>query len=148
MKISSSAFENKQPIPPAYTCDGDNVNPPLVFEDIPVHTKSLVLIVEDPDAPAGTFIHWVVYDIRPDVNKVEEGSLPEGGLEGLSSSDNFGYVSPCPPSGTHRYVFKLYALDVANLNPPSEKPDKTMVEKAMQGHLIDQVQLTGLYSRG
>lgn len=152
MKITSSVFENNQIIPQKYSCDGEGINPPLNFSDIPEKTKSLVLIVDDPDAPNGTFIHWVVYNIDPTVKEVKENSVPSAGLLGITSLRSPQWVSPCPPasqrgepSGTHRYFFKLYSLD-AMLNL-TENPKKEVVEKAMNGHILDQAQLIGLYSR-
>ncbi|RJQ37009.1 YbhB/YbcL family Raf kinase inhibitor-like protein [Candidatus Microgenomates bacterium] len=145
MKITSPAFENNQKIPSVNSCDGKGVNPPLVFEDVPENAKSLALIVEDPDAPGGTFIHWVVFNIDPKVRKIDEGSVPSGAVEGVTSS-GIGFVPPCPPSGTHRYIFKLFALDnTLNLQKGASKEE---VEQAMQGHTIEQTELIGLYGRG
>lgn len=152
MKISSPAFANNQRIPQKYTCDGKDINPSLAFSDIPENAKSLVLIVDDPDAPMGTFVHWVVFNIDPSISEVLENSVPKGGIEGVTSRGNLGWVSPCPPasrgepSGTHRYIFKLYALD-AMLNL-SSNADKKVIEQAMQKHIIDKAELIGLYSRG
>lgn len=144
MKIISSAFENNAKIPSKYTCDGENVNPSLSFTDIPASAKSLVLIVDDPDAPGGIWVHWVLFNIDPKIQEVLENSLSESGIEGVTSFGKAGYGGPCPPSGTHRYFFKLYALDkILNL----ENPNKEEVEKAMQGHILDKAELIGLYSR-
>lgn len=145
MKILSSAFKNNAEIPSKYTCDGDNVNPPLEFVGIPESAKSLVLIVDDPDAPTNTWIHWVVYSISPKTTNVEKNSIPEGGIEGMTDFGKLGYGGPCPPSGTHRYFFKLYALDTT-LNLP-QSATKQMIEQKMQGQIIDQAGLIGLYSR-
>jgi len=140
--IISPAFENKKPIPRKYTCDGDDVNPTLNISGVPEATKSLVLIVDDPDAPMGTWDHWIVWNIPP-TNKIEENTVP--GVEGLNDSRKHSYSGPCPPSGTHRYFFKVYALDTKlNLAPNSRKKD---IEKAMKGHILAQGELVGLYSR-
>lgn len=145
MKVVNSAFNHNEKIPSKYTCDGENVNPPLQFLDVPAGAKSLVLIVDDPDAPTKTWVHWVVYDINRDVTEVEEDSVPEGGIEGMTDFGKPGYGGPCPPSGTHRYFFKLYALDMA-LDPP-QNATKQMVEEKMEGHIIKKAELIGFYSR-
>jgi len=142
LRITSPAFENKGSIPSKYTCDGRNVNPPLRIEDMPKETQSLVLIVDDPDAPAGTFDHWIVWNIPP-TERIEENSVP--GTEGLNDLRKHSYGGPCPPSGTHRYFFKVYALDTKlSLNPNSRKRD---LEKAMTGHILAKGELIGLYRR-
>lgn len=145
MKITSSAFIHSSKIPAKYTCDGGNINPPLQFLEVPESAKSLVLIVDDPDAPSKVWVHWLVYNINPDVSEVEENSVPGGGIEGMTDFGRPGYGGPCPPSGTHRYFFKLYALDNI-LNLP-EGATKQMVEDKMQEYIIDKAELTGLYSR-
>lgn len=145
MTITSPAFENNQPIPSNYTCDGENVNPPLVFHDVPENAESLVLIVEDPDAPQGTFLHWLVFNISPKVTKVEEHDVPGEGEEGLNDGGKQGYTGPCPPSGTHRYFFKLYALDT-QLQIEGD-PDVDIVRQYMIEHILDKAELVGLYSR-
>jgi Raf kinase inhibitor-like YbhB/YbcL family protein len=143
LTVKSPAFENNKPIPQKYSCDGQEVNPPLTVEGIPQATKTLALIVEDPDAPRGTFDHWLVWNIVP-TGKIEENSIP--GVEGINTSGEQTYVSPCPPFGTHRYFFKVYALDTAlALKPLATK--KKDLEKAMQGHVLAQGELMGLYSR-
>jgi Raf kinase inhibitor-like YbhB/YbcL family protein len=142
LTISSPAFEGNKLIPSKYTCDGDDVNPPLHIEGIPEKTKSLVLTVDDPDAPMGTWDHWTVWNIPP-TNKIKENSVP--GTEGTNTSGKHSYGGPCPPSGTHRYFFKVYALDTKlDLNPNSRKKD---VEKAMKDHILAKGELVGLYSR-
>ncbi len=114
MKLSSPEFKNNGYIPKKFTCDGDEYSPPLIIENIPDRAKSLALIVDDPDAPMGTWVHWVVFDI-PITNNIEENSVP--GKQGVNTSGDNSYGSPCPPSGTHRYFFKIYALDaMLNLN--------------------------------
>ena len=140
--VRSSAFENNKLIPSKYTCDGDNVNPPLTIEGIPEKAQSLALVMEDPDAAAGTFIHWLVTSI-PTSGNIKEKHAP--GAEGLNSSRRRGYHGPCPPSGTHRYIFKVYALDIKlDLGPLAEKED---VDKAIDGHIIAKGELLGLYRR-
>ena len=146
MKITSSAFQNNSKIPAKYTCDGENINPPLEFTDASDSAKSLTLIVDDPDAPSKTWVHWVVYNIDPKATKVDENSIFQGAIEGMTDFGNKGYGGPCPPSGVHRYFFKLYALDTTFDLP--QNSTKQMVEEKMQGHIIDQTELIGIYSRG
>ena len=142
LTVSSPVFENNGLIPAKYTCDGDDINPPLRIEGIPKETVSLTLIVDDPDAPRGTWVHWVVWDIPP-TERIEENSVP--GTEGLNDSRRRTYGGPCPPSGTHRYFFKVYALDNRlNLRPDSRKAD---VERAMGTHVIAKGEIVGLYRR-
>ena len=141
--VKSPAFENNESIPMKYTCDGDDVNPPLTIDGIPEETKTLVLIVDDPDAPMGTFDHWVVWNIPAATRRIEENTVP--GIEGMSSYKKHAYGGPCPPYGTHRYFFKVYALDTQlDLKLNSTKRD---VEKAMKGHILAEGELVGLYSR-
>ena len=143
LSVTSPAFENNKPIPVKYTCDGANINPPLTIEDVPEETKALVLIVDDPDAPMGTFDHWVVWNIPPTTRRIEENTVP--GTEGISTSRKHAYGGPCPPYGTHRYFFKVYALDTQlDLKSNSSKRD---VEKAMKGYILAEGELMGLYSR-
>lgn len=142
MKLTSPAFENNQYMPAKFTCDAEEVSPPLVIEGIPEGAKSLALIVDDPDAPVGTWVHWVVYDI-PVISRIEENSIP--GTQGINDSKPGNYGGPCPPSGTHRYFFKIYTLDQElNLKEGISKKD---LEKAMQGHILDKAELVGLYKR-
>ena len=143
MRITSPAFENNQPLPARYTCDGEGINPPLLFAEAPENTKSFVLIVDDPDAPAGTWVHWVIFNIPKETREIKENSRI--GSEGVNSSGSLGYEAPCPPSGTHRYFFKLYALDT--MLSLLEKADKKTVDEAMQGHVIANTELIGLYSK-
>jgi Raf kinase inhibitor-like YbhB/YbcL family protein len=143
LSVKSPAFENNKLIPVKYACDGANVNPPLTIEGVPEETKTLVLIVDDPDCPTGTFDHWVVWNIPPTTRKIEENTVP--GTEGMSSYRKHAYGGPCPPYGTHRYFFKVYALDTQlGLKPNSTKKD---VEKAMEGHILAEGELIGLYRR-
>ena len=138
--VKTPAFENNKLIPAKYTCDGDNVNPPLTIEDVPAE---MVLIIDDPDASAGTWNHWLVWNISPATRKIEENTVP--GTEGITTYRRHAYGGPCPPSGTHRYFFKVYALDMElDLNPNSREND---VEKAMEGHTLAKGELLGLYHR-
>jgi hypothetical protein len=144
LKVTSSSFGNRGLIPKKYTCDGEDVNPPLKIENIPEEGKSLVLIVDDPDAPMGTWVHWVVWNIpaRKTV-QIEEDSIP--GMEGLNDFMRHSYGGPCPPSGSHRYFFKVYVLDTKlDIDKNSRKED---VERAMEGHILAKGELVGIYSR-
>jgi len=143
LKISSPAFGHNEHIPPKYTCDDTDVNPPLVIENVPTGAKSLALIMDDPDAPRGTWVHWVVWNIGPDTKEIREHSVPSGAKEGMNDFRKLNYGGPCPPSGTHRYFFKLYALDIA-LNLDSDT-NKAGLEKAMRGHILGQAEMIGLY---
>lgn len=145
MKIESPAFSHMSEIPLEYTCDGVGANMPLVFSDIPAGAKSLVLIVDDPDAPSGNFTHWVVWNITPDTLSVRTGILPSGACEGINSSSERRYVSPCPPNGTHRYFFKLFALDTLLALP--ESSDKERVVESIGAHVLESAELLGTYSR-
>jgi Raf kinase inhibitor-like YbhB/YbcL family protein len=139
--ISTSAFENKGEIPSRYTCDGDNINPELVPGILPEDTESLVLIVDDPDAPRGTFTHWIVWNIEPG-SMINENTNP--GVEGLNDVKGTDYFGPCTPSGTHRYFFRIYALDtMLDLGSGSTR---TALEQAMQEHIIAEGELMGTYS--
>jgi Raf kinase inhibitor-like YbhB/YbcL family protein len=146
MKLSSSAFENNQSIPAKYTCDGENVNPPLVIVDVTEGTQSLALIVDDPDAPGGTFTHWLVWNIDPQTTEITEGGIPSEATQGKNDFGKNGWGGPCPPSGTHRYFFKLYALDKKiDLSQSANKGD---LEREIKGHILSQTQLVGLYNKG
>jgi hypothetical protein len=142
LTVKSSAFTNNGPIPTKYTCDGEDVNPPLSIEGIPQGTQSLALTVDDPDAPMGTWDHWIVWNISPS-NEIKENTVP--GVEGMNDFRKHSYGGPCPPSGTHRYFFKVYALDTKlNLSLNSSKKD---LEKAMQSHILAKGETIGRYSR-
>jgi len=145
LTLSSLAFQHNGHIPEKYTCDGENVCPSLMIEDVPPGAKSLVLIVDDPDAPSGTWVHWVVWNVKPDTREIKEGSPPPGASQGLTDFRQRTYGGPCPPSGTHRYFFKLYALDMTLVLAADST--KTALEKAMKGHILDRCELIGLYSR-
>lgn len=143
MNLTSPEFENNKSIPAKFTCEGEEVNPELRIEGIPVGTKELALIVDDPDAPMGTWVHWVVYAIPANVSVIEENSLP--GTPGVNNVGKAAYDGPCPPSGTHRYYFKIYALD-KELNL-KQGLSKGALEQAMQGHILEKSELIGLYKR-
>ena len=144
MKLTSSAFEHNADIPRKYTCQGEDVSPPLTIEGVPEGARSLALVVDDPDAPGRTFDHWIVYDIPADAGTIGEGAAP--GTAGRNDFGNNAYGGPCPPSGTHRYFFKLYALDT-RLDWP-EGRSKNELHEAMADHVIDQAELVGLYAKG
>ena len=142
MKLSSKAFGNHQRIPKKYTGEGEDVSPPLAFEDVPEGTQSLVLIVDDPDAPMGMWVHWVVFNI-PVISEIKENSVP--GEQAMNDFGRKDYGGPCPPSGTHRYFFKIYALD-STLSAATIK-DKVSLENAMQDHILEKAELIGLYKK-
>ncbi len=145
MQITSNVFEDGGEIPIKYTCKGEDVNPSLDIADVPSEAKSLALIVDDPDAPAGTWVHWLVWNIDPSTTRILENSSPESSVEGLT---NFGfnrYSGPCPPKGhgKHRYFFKLYALDIdLDLGEDTEKKD---LEETIKDHILEEAQLMGTY---
>lgn len=148
MTLSSSVFTNGNDIPSIYTCDGTDTSPPLAWTGIPENTRSLVLIVDDPDAPDPSapkmvWVHWVVFNILPASTGIQAGEVPDGALEGLNDWKQMGYRGPCPPVGRHRYFFKLYALDC--LLPEINRATKKQIENAMQGHILAQAELQGLY---
>lgn len=145
MELTSSAFLNNNRIPQKYTCDGENINPPLTIKNVPDGANSLALIVEDPDAPRGVFVHWTVWNINPATEVIKENSVPEGAIEGMTDFGRKGYGGPCPPSGTHRYFFKLYALDTLLTLDSSATP--TNLERTIEGHIIEKTELVGFYSR-
>lgn len=145
MQISSPAFQHNGRIPALYTCDGKNISPPLAISDVPETAQSLVLISDDPDAPVGTWVHWLVWNIDPKTTEIAEHTAPAGAIEGTTSFGNVGYGGPCPPSGTHRYFFKLYALDIRLDLPKST--DKKALEEAMKDHILAKAEIIGLYSR-
>jgi Raf kinase inhibitor-like YbhB/YbcL family protein len=143
MKITSPEFGHNQLIPKKFTCQGEDINPALVIEGVPGDAKSLALIVDDPDAPMGTWVHWLIFDIPVTTTRIEENSVP--GKLGRNDFRRENYGGPCPPSGTHRYFFKIYALDtLLNLE---EGIKKSALEKAMQGHILDKAELIGLYKK-
>ena len=144
MKLTSPEFPNFGYVSSKHTCDGENANPELRIEDAPMKAKSLALIMDDPDAPRGTWVHWVVWNIPTDTKMIAKGNEPEG-VQGKTDFGTTGYGGPCPPSGIHRYFFKIYALDVSlNLREGSTKKD---LENAMKGHIMEKAELVGLYKR-
>ncbi|MCL4475309.1 MAG: YbhB/YbcL family Raf kinase inhibitor-like protein [Nitrospirae bacterium] len=145
LSISSPVFENNGGIPGKYTCDGMDVNPPLKIDNVPSEAKSLALIVDDPDAPRGIWVHWVVWNIDPKTEEIREDTVPKDSVQGINDFEKRDYGGPCPPSGTHRYFFKLYALD--SLLNFSSDAGKAGLEKAMEGHILAQAQIVGLYKR-
>lgn len=144
MQISSPVFNTNEMVPITNTCIGPNVNPPLEFTDVPSEAKSLVLLIEDTDAEPSPWVHWFVFNIPPTTTSVKQGEVPTGGVEGHANGGTPGYEGPCPKffSGIHHYYFRLFALDTI-LDLPNTA-DKTMVEPAMQGHIIDKAVLIGL----
>lgn len=150
MKLESSAFSANSMIPSRYTCDGVDSSPPLSWDEPPAETHSLALICDDPDAPMGTWVHWVLYDIPPTTRQLPEqvpaqAQVAGAGNQGRNDFGKLGYGGPCPPGGTHRYFFKLYALDqMLNLKAGATKAE---VEKAMQGHILENAELVGRYTR-
>ncbi len=143
MKVESQAFENGGEVPSKYTCDGENIIPPLVFSEVPEKARSLVLIVDDPDSPTGVWNHWTVWNINPKVIGVPEGMVPEGAMEGKTTFGSIGYGGPCPGKGRHRYFFKLYALDT-DLKIPPGSPKEILLE-AIAGRVIAQAEISGTY---
>lgn len=145
MIISSPAFGNNEPIPNRYTCDGKNVNPPLEFFEVPEDADSLVLVMLDPDAPNGTFYHWVLWNINPGFDGIGEGNTVEGSEEGVNSGGKKGYLGPCPPSGLHHYVFNLYAI-TGNI-PFAENAPPWEIEETIKGRVVAQGTLVGTYGK-
>ncbi|MBI2506745.1 MAG: YbhB/YbcL family Raf kinase inhibitor-like protein [Candidatus Colwellbacteria bacterium] len=150
MKLESSAFQNNQSIPSKYTCDGENISPPLIISEVPEGAKSLVLIMDDPDVPKnlrpdGMWDHWLVWDIPPVATEIREGTSPPG-VVGKNTGGKTGYAGPCPPDREHRYFFKIYALDTM-LDLSAETTTKADLEAAMQGHISGQAELMGRYNR-
>jgi Raf kinase inhibitor-like YbhB/YbcL family protein len=146
IKLTSSAFNDGEMIPRRFTCDGDDINPPLTVSGIPLRAKSLALIVDDPDAPGGTWTHWIVWDIDPATTGIHEGSVPPGAVQGRNDFGRRVYGGPCPPTGVHRYFFRLYVLDAQVVL--NEGASRMELEKAMYGHVLAEVELMGKYQRG
>jgi Raf kinase inhibitor-like YbhB/YbcL family protein len=144
VKITSSAFQEGASIPSKFTCEGGDTSPPLQIAGVPAGAKSLVLIVDDPDAPGGLFTHWMLWNISPQTNAISEGSAPKG-VHGANDFGKSGYGGPCPPSGTHRYYFKILALD-RELDLPSGTK-RSQLDAAMKGHVVARGELMGRYSR-
>jgi Raf kinase inhibitor-like YbhB/YbcL family protein len=144
LRLTSSVFSEMSVIPDIYTCKGENINPPLNIHDVDPRAKSLVLVLEDPDTPIGMFNHWVKFNIPPETTIIEEGKEPPG-VAGVGSSGNLTYKGPCPPSGTHRYFFRIISLDTEL--PLAEGASKDEVLNASTGHILQEGQLIGLYSK-
>lgn len=151
MDIESASFEHGQTIPRKHTCDGPDLSPPLEWSGVPTGTQSLALVADDPDAPMGTWVHWVIYDLPGETRALPEGiptteTLPRGGVQGRNDFGRVGYGGPCPPPGRpHRYFFKLYALNArVNLPPGATEQD---IQKAMEGHILAEAELMGTYGR-
>ncbi len=149
LQLTSPAFAAQGEIPKHYTCEGEDVSPPLAWSGAPAGTRSFALVVDDPDAPMGTWVHWVLYDL-PDTTTALPGAvtaqtLPPGAREGTNSWNRTGYGGPCPPSGRHRYFHKLHALDI--VLPDLDRPTRAALEKAMAGHVLAQAELVGTYQR-
>lgn len=149
MLLTSPAFNHNQSIPPKYTCDGENISPPLRISAVPTDAKSLVLVMDDPDVPKsirpdGMWDHWLVFNIPPETKEIPEGREPSG-IHGRGTGGNSNYMGPCPPDRQHRYFFKLYALDT-KLDLPAGS-SKKQIEEAMSGHILEQTELIGLYTR-
>lgn len=150
IQLTSPAFAHEESIPAQYTCSGSDISPALSWGEPPAGTQSFALIMDDPDAPAGTWVHWVVFNIPASARGLAEAlppgeTLPDGGVQGRNSNGNIGYNGPCPPSGTHRYFFKFYALgEMLGLSPGADKGE---LLKAMEGHILAEGELMGTYSR-
>jgi len=143
-KLTSPAFKDSEPIPEQYTCRGDNVNPPLNITDVPSQAKSLALIMHDPDAVSGDFVHWLMWDIQPSTQSIGANSVPVGAVQGVTIFRSNIYGGPCPPAGTgtHRYIFELYALD-SQIGLKSDT-NREQLREAMKDHILEQATLTGL----
>jgi len=145
LRIESPAFVHNGAIPAAYTCDGTDASPPLEIGGVPQGAKSLALIVEDPDAPAGIWVHWVMWNIPPGARQIAAGTAPPGAVQGTNDWKRNGWGGPCPPSGTHRYIFRIFALDTAPALGPAV--GKRGLERAMEGHILARGEIIGLYGR-
>ena len=145
MQLTSPVFLNGKAIPAIYSCDGDELSPPLTIEGVPMQAKSLALVMDDPDAPAGLWVHWVLWNIDPATTRVAQGSVPAGAQQGVNSWQRKGYGGPCPPTGTHRYFFRLFALK-QRLDLPGSATAKDL-KYAMEGKVLAQCELLGLYRR-
>lgn len=146
LRLKSSAFVDGSEIPSKYTCEGSDVSPALSWSKPPASTRSLALVMDDPDAPRGTWVHWIVVDLPGQTTSLPEGGpLPPGARSGTNSWNRTGYGGPCPPSGRHRYFFKLYALDTALTQLAT--PTKEQLERAIEGHIVAQAQLMGTYQK-
>lgn len=147
MQLISPDFVNGSQIPSKFTCEGDNISPNLEISGVPKETKSLALVLDDPDAPSRTFTHWVVWNIPAITDKIPSSTLPVGSVEGLNSAGKAGYIGPCPPSGTHNYIFSLYALDTTIDDLEAGRADRGPLFEKMTGHILATAELTGLYCK-
>ncbi len=145
MTLASSAFQNQQSIPSQYSCQGEDINPPLQIEEVPSEAKTLALIVDDPDAPGQTWDHWILWDIPVEINFIQKGTVPDKAVQGINSFKKHNYGGPCPPSGIHHYHFKLYALNTTL--SLVESAGKAELEQAMAGHILQEAELIGLYQK-
>lgn len=144
LSISSTAFKENEEIPRQYSCKGENTNPPLTITGAPADTKSLALIMHDPDAPSGDYVHWLAWDMPANTASINANSVPVGAIQGVNSNSQNRYMGPCPPSGTHHYIFELYALN-KTLGLDSST-DRDHLKEAMSGHVLTEAKLTGLFS--
>jgi Raf kinase inhibitor-like YbhB/YbcL family protein len=145
MTITSTAFLNNEYIPVIHTCEGENISPPLTFSEVPIKTQNLILIVDDPDAPGGTFTHWLLYGMSPATMQILQNDIPETGKQGTNDFGVIGYGGPCPPSDVHRYFFTLYALAEHHALPAGAT--RSDVENAIQGSILEMAELIGLYKK-
>lgn len=145
-KLLSPAFDSDERIPVRYTCQGDNVSPPLEFSGVPSDTQSLALVLHDPDAPNGDYLHWAIWDIHPGITDIPEGAVPLGAVEGRNDFGDQGYGGPCPPSGVHHYEFDAYALDASLKLPAGSERDKVMA--AIESHRLAKTTLVGTFGVG
>ena len=145
MKLTSTAFADGEQIPSIYTCEGDNVNPPLTIKDIPAGAQSLVLVMLDPDSPNPPFVHWTMWNIEPDTTSIPERSVPDEAIEGVTSTGKPGYYGPCPGSGAHRYIFTLMALDTV-LDLPATADD-AQLQTAGKDHVLASTTLMGRFEK-
>lgn len=145
MTITSSAFLHNQPMPAKYTCEGENVNPPLQFADIPANAQSVALIVDDEYAPGKIWSHWILFNMPPSLTQIEENHIPVGVKQGITDFENTRYDGPCPPSGNHIYRFHLFALDV--MLEDMAHVTQAMLQEAMKGHILEEAVLNGTYQR-
>ena len=143
MELKSPAFKDSKYIPKKYTCAGEDISPPLEIYDVPANARNLVLMVNDPDAPNGDWVHWLLWNIDPRTSFIEKDSVPEGAIAGVTSAGIHSYSGPCPAEGTHVYIFKLYALDI--LLPDNSTLKKHQIKEMMEGHVLDKAVLKGFY---
>jgi len=150
IEVHSAAFSEGEAIPSDFTCDGADMSPPVEWSSVPSGTKSIAILMEDPDAPSGDWTHWLAYDLPPSLTQLPAGvpmskKIPSGGIQGRTDFGKTGYSGPCPPRGIHRYFFRIYALDaMLGLKPEASKQE---LSQAMQGHILAQGHLTGIYER-